>query len=55
MSHLREIANIIGAFAGPVLDRAWLWGLGRLQSSADREAARFVHYHPDATIRKARR
>lgn len=51
MGHLRQMASIIGAFAGPVVDRAWLWGLGRLQSSADREVARFVHYHPGARIR----
>lgn len=42
---------IAAAFADPVVDRAWRWFHRRLQSSADREARRFLRYHPDARIR----
>jgi len=51
MSHLRQIYTIAAAFAQPVGDRAWCWFHRQLQSSADREAKKFLRYHPNARIR----
>lgn len=45
------VGAIAEAFAEPVIDRAWCWFHRQLQSSADREAARFLRYHPNARIR----
>jgi len=45
---------IVAAFVDPVVDRAWCWLHRQLQSSADREAARFLRYPPDAQIRSSR-
>ena len=54
MSHLRQVYAIAAAFTDPVVDRAWCWFHRRLQSSADREAQRFLRYHPNAQIRSSR-
>lgn len=54
MSHLRQALAIVAAFAEPVGDRAWCWFHRRLQSSADREAQRFLRHHPNAHIRSSR-
>jgi hypothetical protein len=45
------IGAIAAAYAQPVADRAWHVAHHWLQSSADREAARFLRYHPNARIR----
>lgn len=50
MKHVRMILIIAAAFADPVVDRAWCWAHRQLQSSADREDARFLRYHPNARI-----
>lgn len=51
MKHMRQAGTIVAALAEPAVDVAWAWLLRRLQSSADREAARFLRYHPGARIR----
>lgn len=54
MSHLRQIYTIAAAFAEPVGERLRCVAHRLMQSSADREAARFAEFmehHPNARIR----